>query len=1043
MDADDPSKKDSSPRRAKSMAKKVSKYLSGSSKDAASSSQQVPKGTQLEPEPGVQDPLKETEDDDEKNERGRKSESLGIKKSLKKMIGNLNPQRAGPVAVSTSAVHEIDKQPPPSPLQSKSCDDTTSTTEPNSSTSNNELLTPTTNPIPISSARSTTRRSLDNTSSSQRQQRKEFQLTHSKSADQSGLMERTSVDGHEEDQEEFVMVPSPQSPQQVSFAAGTVAGHGKPSMLTLIPKSLQDNAEDTETIVAIFLARFDTIQGNMIEYQYPPLVNLHGVEYKSLPSGAHIVTTDAIYFHTEAGYGVSAFERKVLRDNDPEREKERGARIRAVGVVCTGCRGLHKHLTFLSKVVAEFAANVGVHDELREYYEKQVGVAVPRVGLYESATLQEFQGKHSVLFFPDFINNFGPSVFSLWKCILLQKRILFFGTPPVERQCLYIFCMDLLGTHQDKIIPTKPLFFVNVADIGMLSDLKTFTACTTESIFASKPQLWDVYVPQSQPPQLIFSATSLKAPSMQTIGSQRSEATIGSPSTPSTPPHPSLISTSPQNSSVLLNHSPRTSTTFNPNKLAVNDVDNKRFSHLVKLLPLDGKRGSLAAKRPRSISTGTFIGEGFRESLNIPQATFSKEADHEKNVGVDSGGVSKSLLSAFELVDLRVLNSQDSLQTSIQVLQNPAVFQAIVFVGFLFPVLKWLIIKFYSLSPVMKIPTLGTKQAYEDALIRKSLLGCVEMFVLFRTPYLYSFAIGFFLARLSDSLKRATFDYMFWKGQINKVDPSVSLEEPIGELAEIKLTSELEHEGTIHEHEDRGRNDEITISTSAETGTAAPKTEASTTKISYKERDEPTETISPVPDPMCNSTTTLSPSTRVTINSKVPPTKSLKSSLTIKTKANTITADRAIKTIKLISDNQATHLDVYFDPKIAHGIETWACVIADWASVFIGAVVSAIFTSQSEWASCRGLTPLLSLLYKLLLAIAILFISQIVAAYYEEKLLGIRLRELVEQIEKIKFHMRLYLCFNFMVAGSLSIFLAVEAGVFEQNPCFAQGRISY
>ena len=36
----------------------------------------------------------------------------------------------------------------------------------------------------------------------------------------------------------------------------------------------------------------------------------------------------------------------------------------------------------------------------------------------------------------EFVQDFGPSTFVLWKLALLQKRILFCSPPPVGRACL-------------------------------------------------------------------------------------------------------------------------------------------------------------------------------------------------------------------------------------------------------------------------------------------------------------------------------------------------------------------------------------------------------------------------------------------------------------------------------------------------------------------------------------------------------------------------------------------------------------------------------
>ena len=42
----------------------------------------------------------------------------------------------------------------------------------------------------------------------------------------------------------------------------------------------------------------------------------------------------------------------------------------------------------------------------------------------------------------------------------------------------------------------NPHFYVNVSDISLLETLDHYVACTTEKIFQSKTQLYDVYVDQ-------------------------------------------------------------------------------------------------------------------------------------------------------------------------------------------------------------------------------------------------------------------------------------------------------------------------------------------------------------------------------------------------------------------------------------------------------------------------------------------------------------------------------------------------------------------
>ncbi|KNC50712.1 uncharacterized protein AMSG_06596, partial [Thecamonas trahens ATCC 50062] len=103
--------------------------------------------------------------------------------------------------------------------------------------------------------------------------------------------------------------------------------------------------------------------------------------------------------------------------------------------------------------------------------------------------------------FENFVRYFGPSIFVLWKAMLLKKRILFFSRPPIEVVCFRVFFACLLAHHDIPMVfdmALNPLFYVSVADIDQLeqyaADRTPFVACTTEAIFAEKPALYDVYV---------------------------------------------------------------------------------------------------------------------------------------------------------------------------------------------------------------------------------------------------------------------------------------------------------------------------------------------------------------------------------------------------------------------------------------------------------------------------------------------------------------------------------------------------------------------
>ncbi|KAK3733984.1 hypothetical protein QZH41_009839, partial [Actinostola sp. cb2023] len=278
----------------------------------------------------------------------------------------------------------------------------------------------------------------------------------------------------------------------------------RPSSLTL------ENGEDLfsqspnnvlDLIAAVFVVHFDTRKGNIVEWKYPRDVNLCEVEFKALASGSHTIMQDFIYFKTKDNlFGLSCFER-ITVDN----VEERGSRMKSVGIICARYTSLHEHLPFLEDEVTKQLDNPGHYGDLENYYDsfkhcivRNNFVASPLPehlpGLEEIPVLKI---THPAGCFPQFINFFGEKMFILWKFVLLQKRILFFSPPPVGVACYRVYCACLLASHG---IPfgfetgSNPLFFTNVCDLDTLQNEHKYVACTTEKIFESKDEVWDVYI---------------------------------------------------------------------------------------------------------------------------------------------------------------------------------------------------------------------------------------------------------------------------------------------------------------------------------------------------------------------------------------------------------------------------------------------------------------------------------------------------------------------------------------------------------------------
>lgn len=256
-----------------------------------------------------------------------------------------------------------------------------------------------------------------------------------------------------------------------------------------------------DLILAVYVVHFDTRRGNEIEWKHPKSVDLTGVEFKALASGSHTITRDFIYFKTKDGlYGLSCFER-IAVDN----VAERGARMKSVGILCAKYTSLHEHMPFLEEEVRRQLENPGHYEDLENYYNCYKN-CVLRNNYIPSPTHEKAPGleeipvlkiTHPAGCFPQFIKFFGEQIFVLWKFVLLQKRILFFAPPPVGVACYRVYSACLLASHG---IPfgfetgSNPLFFTNVCDLSALHEEHKYIACTTEKIFESKLDVYDVYV---------------------------------------------------------------------------------------------------------------------------------------------------------------------------------------------------------------------------------------------------------------------------------------------------------------------------------------------------------------------------------------------------------------------------------------------------------------------------------------------------------------------------------------------------------------------
>ncbi|KAG0311022.1 hypothetical protein BGZ97_012140 [Linnemannia gamsii] len=239
---------------------------------------------------------------------------------------------------------------------------------------------------------------------------------------------------------------------------------------------MADSDSDIPTIDAIFVVRFDTRQGNVLEWSdSTPGIQLTGAEYSALPSGLHTTPQDVIYFQLEGCVGVAVF-----KNTPADREDHRGARMISVGVLVkpsadTGrCGQVWRHIDFLKNRVGHHVIEGSDTTDLSDYFtahktqaptarpssststkrdsyramsrrrisrsftlSEPVQAIQPIPGVMpENSDADEIPSSHPSHQFLQLVESFGPSVYTLWKAALSRKRILIYTPPPIESTCL-------------------------------------------------------------------------------------------------------------------------------------------------------------------------------------------------------------------------------------------------------------------------------------------------------------------------------------------------------------------------------------------------------------------------------------------------------------------------------------------------------------------------------------------------------------------------------------------------------------------------------
>ncbi|XP_051512151.1 DENN domain-containing protein 11-like isoform X3 [Myxocyprinus asiaticus] len=308
-----------------------------------------------------------------------------------------------------------------------------------------------------------------------------------------------------------VLGESARSPYKQSGPGGDASATDEEGDCALHGLSVRDRRingwEEKDQIVAVFVVTFDTRSGNMIEWCLPQDVNLEGVEFKSMASGSHRISSDFIYFRKGCYFGLACFANMPV-----ESELERGARMKSVGILSPSYTLLYRHMHFLENQVRHQLQCPGQYSPLEAFYEDKKAVLPPggnglitacptnSIGPIVNRCMHpEMKITHPAGCMSQFIRFFGEQIMVLWKFALLRKRILIFSPPPVGVVCYRVYCCCCLANvsipGMGVLVPElRPFFYVNVADIAALETELSYVACTTEKIFEEKKELYDVYI---------------------------------------------------------------------------------------------------------------------------------------------------------------------------------------------------------------------------------------------------------------------------------------------------------------------------------------------------------------------------------------------------------------------------------------------------------------------------------------------------------------------------------------------------------------------
>ncbi|KAL1528842.1 hypothetical protein AB1Y20_010165 [Prymnesium parvum] len=264
-------------------------------------------------------------------------------------------------------------------------------------------------------------------------------------------------------------------------------------------------------VCALVVTHFHPQKGNQIEWQHPAAFLSEGVEFKSMPSGAQENETDYVFFRHHGLYGCACFHRLWTGV-----ASERTVRMRSVSAFSARLHVLRRyqeqlaqHVRRLNEFPEDMSPLLGILRSAAADASSEARAALGSSGSHADSsdgtprlTLPAGRAASGASF-SSLTEFLGATLLTVWKAMLLRRRIIFYSPPPIGVACDRAICASLLLSCNTpaalKLFPLRfrpdLLAYVTISDVEGLADSSCgYVACTAEKLVEEKDALWDVFL---------------------------------------------------------------------------------------------------------------------------------------------------------------------------------------------------------------------------------------------------------------------------------------------------------------------------------------------------------------------------------------------------------------------------------------------------------------------------------------------------------------------------------------------------------------------